>query len=56
MVGTHAYYLGNICESKIQNGRHYINNDIFWLIGITRTCSWCLVVGLWGQEIHLCEL
>ena len=56
MVGTHAYYLGNISESKIQDGRHYIQNYIVWLIGMTRTCSWCLVVGFWGQEIHLWEL
>ena len=39
MVGTHAYYLGNICEAKIQDGRHYIQNDIFWLIDMTGTCS-----------------
>ena len=56
MVGTRAYYLGNICEAKIQDGRNYIQNDIFWLIGMTGTCFWCLVVGFGGQEIHLWEL
>ena len=50
MVGTQAYYLGNICDSKIQDGRHYIHNDIFWLIGMTRTCSWCLVVCFWVNK------